>query len=157
MSHRRLFLGCFLLSLLVLLMVYYNLDHNNHDPDDQYILDHFEQFNMTKVMFTGVVTNVDKTNNTLFIHVSQSPNSIIKVSTTENLSTTQPGDSVEVYGLLTTRTHMTADNLLISSRWVSNLIYLRSLPAIPFALYLFFRSYRFNRKTFWFERRQKHA
>jgi hypothetical protein len=157
MNHRRFFLGCFLLSLLILLTVYYSLDHNNHDPDNQYILDHFEQFNMTSVTMDGVVTNVDRTNNTLQVQVTQSPKSTIIVSTTENVSTTQKGDTVEVYGVLTSRNHVTAEKLLISSRWASELIYVRSLPAIPFALYLFFRSYRFNRTTRRFERRQHHA
>lgn len=77
------------------------------------------------------------------------------VSTTESLDAAQPGDVVEVYGTLSSGTHMTAEKLLISEQWKDDLIYLRSLPAIPFALYLFFRTYRFNPDTRRFERRQK--
>jgi len=157
MSHRRFFLGCFLLSLLVLLMVYYSLDHNNHDPDFQYILDHFEQFNTTRVTLTGDVKYVDNTTRILIIQINQPLYSDLLVQTKENLNTTQQGDIVEVYGVLNSRNRMTADKLLISDRWASDLIYLRSLPAIPFALYLFFRTWRFNRNTHRFERRQKHA
>jgi hypothetical protein len=157
MNHLKFFIGCFLLSLLVLFMLYYSLDHNNHDPDFLYILDHFEQFNNTKVIVYGEVKNVDSFNNTLLIELNQPPKYLIFLSTTENISTTQQGDIVEVYGTLTSRTHMTGEKLLISERWAYDLIYIRSLPAIPFALYLFFRTYRFNRNTFRFERRMKHG
>jgi hypothetical protein len=138
-------------------MQYYSVDHNNHDPDDEYILDHFEQFNGTKVTMGGVVQHVDKANHTLLIELSQPPKYLILISTTENISTIQPGDVVEMYGTLTSRTQITAEKLLIFEQWKDNLIYLRSLPAIPFVLYLFFRAYRFNTTTYRFKRRQKHG
>jgi hypothetical protein len=138
-------------------MLYYSLDYNHHDPDTQYIFDHFEQFNGTKVMFTDEVKNVDKTNNTISIQIGSSPKSIILINTTENVTTIQQGDIVEVYGVLTSRNTMTAEKLFISERWKSDLIYIRSLPAIPFAVYLFFSTWRFNPSTRRFEQRQKHA
>jgi hypothetical protein len=156
MKHKRLILGIILILMLFTLMLYYSLDHNNHDPDPQYILDHFEQFNGTKVRFTETVTRVDSINNTFSIQLSPSPASII-IHTTENVSTIHQGDIVEVYGILTSRHTMTAETLLITERWQYDLIFIRSLPAIPFALYLFFSTYRFNPGTRRFERRQKHA
>jgi len=157
MTHKRFILGITLVFLLFMLMLYYSLDHNNHDPDARFILDHYEEFTTTKVHFDGVITNVDITNNTLRVQVTWSPEDIILVSTTESLNTTQQGDVVEVYGTLTSRNHMTAEKLLISEHWKYNLIFVRSLPAIPFVLYLFFRTWRFNPGTFRFERRKKHA
>jgi hypothetical protein len=157
MKHKRLILGIILIFMLFSLMLYYNLEHNNHDPETQYILNHFEQFNTTKVCLSGQVKNVDKTNNTILIQVNQTPQGIILASTTESLNTTQPGDIVEVYGVLTSRNSITAEKLLIYQRWKYDLIYIRSLPAIPFVLYLFFRTYSFNLDTFRFERRKKHA
>lgn len=79
------------------------------------------------------------------------------INTTEPSATAHPGDTIEVYGTLFDGTHMTADKLLISEKWKDDLIYIRSLPAIPFALYLFFRTYRFNPRSCWFERRKNHA
>ena len=157
MKHTRLILGIILILLLFALMSYYSLDHNNHDPDPKYIIDHYKQFNTTKVTLTGDVKNVDRTNHTLLIQLSSSPGDILLVSTTEPLNSTQPGDVVEVYGTLSSGTHITAETVLISERWKNNLIYVRSLPAIPFALYLFFSTWRFNRSTRRFERRQKHT
>jgi len=69
-------------------MVYYNLDHNNHDPDFQYILDHFEQFNTTGVTLTGEVKYVDNTTHLLIIQINQPPYSDLVVQTKENLNTT---------------------------------------------------------------------
>ncbi|MCJ7570279.1 MAG: hypothetical protein MUO82_00150 [Candidatus Thermoplasmatota archaeon] len=140
-------------------MIYYSFDHNNHDPDTEYILDHYEQFNNTKVTLIGEVKDVDRTNNTLLIQIGQSPPKgiILLISTTENLNTTQPGDNVEVYGVLTSKNSITAEKLLISERWAYSLIFIRSLPAIPFVMYLFFRTWRFNRNTYRFERREKHG
>lgn len=157
MKQQRLILGSILFLLLLSLMVYYSLDHNNHDPDTQYILDHFQHFNNTKVTLDGVVQHVDRTNQSLLIELRQPPQHLVLIHTTKNISTTQPGDIIEVYGTLTSRTEMTAEKLLIFEHWKDTLIYLRSLPAIPFVLYLFFRTYRFNLTTYCFERRQKHS
>ena len=158
MKHKRLIIGIILITLLFSLMLYYSLDYNNHDPDSQYIFDHFEQFNMTKITLDGKVKNIDRINNTLIIEIGHPPKSkILLMSTTENLNTTQQGDIVEVYGVLTSKNSMSAEKLLITERWKNDFIYVRSLPAIPFALYLFFSTYWFNPDTHRFERREKHA
>lgn len=157
MKHKRFIIGIILILLLFSLMLYYGLAHNNHDPDDQYILNNFEEFNMTKVTMGGKVKNIDRTNNTLLLELTQPPKHLILVSTTENLNNTQQGDLVEAYGILTSRNSISAEKLIIYQRWTYDLIFIRSLPAIPFALYLFFRTYRFNLKTCRFEWREKHA
>jgi hypothetical protein len=157
MKHQRLILGSILLLLLFSLMLYYSLDYNNHEPSTYYILSHYEEFITTNVIMAGVVQNVDTTNNTLLVQFDLSFEDSILVSTTEPLKTVQQGDRVEVYGNFTSQNQMTAEKLLIYEQWKYDLIFLRSLPAIPFALYLFFRSYRFNLGTRRFERRQKHA
>lgn len=157
MKHQRLILGSILLLLLFSLMLYYSLDHNNHDPDNQYIIDHWGEFTTTKVVLHAVVHEIDYTNNTLYIEISPFPQGIIQVTTTEPLTNAQPGDPAEVYGTFTGKNQMTAKKFLITELWKNNLIYLRSLPAIPFALYLFFRTYRFNTANYRFERRKKHG
>jgi hypothetical protein len=143
--------------LLLMLMSYYSLEHNNNDPDAQYILDHYEQLNITKVALTGEVKSVDSVNNTLVIQVNQLPRSLVMVNITNDVNRVQIGDILEVYGILTSRDTITAEKLLISERWKHDLIYVRSLPAIPFALYLFFRTWHFNPETRRFERRGKNA
>jgi hypothetical protein len=73
------------------------------------------------------------------------------------LNTTHPGDAVEAYGTLTSPTRLTAEKLLIIDGWESKLVVVRSLPAVPFVLYLFFRTWRFNPGSCRFERRRRHA
>lgn len=155
MYQKRFTFGLILVILLIGLMLYYSIDHNNHNPDPQYILDHYEDYFTTKVVFTGEVEKIILINNTLLIHVTSTSERIL-ISTTEPLKT-QQGDMIEVYGNFTSRTRMTTENLLINSRLGYDLIFIRSLPAIPFALYLFFRTYRFNPTTYRFERRQRHG
>ena len=65
-------------------------------------------------------------------------------------------DTVEVLGVLDSPKHVTAKKILLTPGWKNTLIYIRSLPAIPFALYLFFRAWKFNKREFRFERREKH-
>jgi hypothetical protein len=157
MKHQRLLLGILLLSILLSLLVYYNLEHNSHNPDPSYILDHPDEFINTKVLMSGEITTVDTTNQTLLVRVTNQPNGIIQVTTTEPLAQTQPGDVIEMYGTLTSRNQLNAESVLIFEQWKNTLIYLRSLPAIPFALYLVFRAYRFNIHTIRFERRKHHG
>ena len=140
-----------------MLMIYYSADHNNHDPDPQYIIDNIEQYKNIKIKITGEIKNVDINNKTLLIKLTYPLNHLILVNTRENISKAQQEDIVEAYGTLIDRTHMSAEKLLIIEQWQYYLIFFRSLPAIPFTLYLFFRTWRFNLKTYRFERRQKNA
>ena len=67
------------------------------------------------------------------------------------------GDAIEITGILDAEKHVTAEKIYILEQWKYNLIYIRSIPAIPFALYLFFTTWRFNKKTLRFERRNNNA
>ena len=69
----------------------------------------------------------------------------------------QDGDIVEILGILDGKNHVTAQEVLVSEQWKHDLIYIRSIPAIPFALYIFFRRWKFNGETFRFERRVRDA
>jgi len=155
MKHTRLILGSLLILLLFTLMLYYSIDRHNHEPSTYYILSHYEEFTTTNVQLNGVVHNVDSTNNTLLVRVDVSFKDGILVSTTEPLQTVHPGDQIELYGHFTSRNHLTAEKLLIYEQWNYTLIFIRSLLGVPFVMYLFFRSYRFNPDTWRFERRQK--
>jgi hypothetical protein len=155
MKHQRLILGILLLFLLLSLLMYYSMEHNHHNPEPQYILDHYEDFINTKVVLSGEITNVDRTNRTLLVQVTSSSDGIIQVTTTESLTQTHPGDVIEMYGTLTSNNQMNAESLLIFPQWKNTLIYLRSLLAIPLVLYLFIQAYRFNTDTLRFERRKQ--
>lgn len=157
MKHMRLLLGSILLFFLLSLMLYYSLNYKTLGSDLPYIPNFNKEFIPIKVRIEGVVTTVDSINHTLTVAIDPPLNTPIQVSTTDDLSTAHPGDMIEVYGLLTNRTQITAETLFITNQWNNTLIYLRSLPAIPFALYVFFRVYHFNTTTYRFERRNQHG
>jgi hypothetical protein len=157
MKHQRILLGILLFSILLGVMLYDTLNHNTYDPDSSYIITHADQFRDTNVTISGTVQSIDAVNHSFSIQITGSPHNILHVTTTNLPQTIHPGDTVELYGTLTNRTQMTSIQLLIYEQEPYNLIFLRSLPAIPFVLYLFFKTYRFNRKRVCFERRQRHG
>jgi len=156
MKHKRLILGIFLAIILTLLILYSGLEYNNYDPGIEYIFENFETYNNTKISFSGVIEEVNTTNQQITISIPRAPYLMeIKTDTIED--TMQKGDIVEILGVLDGKYHVTAEKILVIQQWKYDLIIIRSLPAIPFALYLFFRKWQFNKKTFRFERRNKDA
>lgn len=156
MKYKRLILGIILALILFSLMIYSNLEYNNNDPGIKYILQNFDNFNNTKIFFGGKIIEVNETNHEISILAPVRP-WLIKVKLPNSEELPQKGDIVEIYGVLDGKGHVTAEKILVTKQWEYDLIIIRSLPAIPFALFLFFRTWRFNRKKFRFERRTKDA
>lgn len=156
MKHKRLISGIFLAVILASLLLYSSLEYNNYDPSIEYILENFETYNNTKISFSGVVEKVNGTNQQITISIPRTPYLIeIKTDTIED--NMQKGNIVEILGVLDGKYHVNAEKILVIERWKSDLVIIRSLPAIPFALYLFFRTWQFNKKTLRFERRDRDA
>lgn len=137
-----------LLSLLSLfsLMIYGSVEHDKKDPDMDYILFHYEEFLGKEVHFSGKV--LDGMGNEYELKLIEAP--YTKINVTIN-ATLKKGDIVEVLGILDTQNHVTAKDYLVMKKWDYWLIFIRSLPAIPFVLYLFFKEWKFNVKKFRFE------
>ena len=156
MKHKRLLLGVFLGVILASIIIYSDLEYNNYDPNIEYIIENFDKYNNTKISFEGVIEKVNKTNKQITISISRTAYLIkIKIDTiTDNM---QKGNLVEVLGILNGKYYISAEKILVIEKWKSDLIVIRSLPAIPFALYLFFKTWRFNKKTYRFERRKPDA
>ena len=156
MKHKRLILGIFLAIILTLLILYSGLEYNNYDPGIEYILENFETYNNTKISFSGVIEEANTTNHQITISIPRTPY-LMEIKTDTIKDTMQKGDIVEILGVLDGKYHVTAEKILVIQQWKYDLIIIRSLPAIPFALYLFFRTRRFNKKTLRFEWRGKDA
>ena len=156
MKYKKIILGIILALILFSLMIYSNIEYDNKDPGIKYILQHFDKFYNTKIFLGGRVIDVNVTNHEISIHAPVRPWLInIKVPSGEELP--QKGDVVEAYGVLDGRGHVTAEKILAYTELEHYLVYVRSIPAIPFVLILFFRTWRFNIKKFRFERRIKDA
>jgi len=135
------------ISILLLLIIYTGIEHNKKDPDMEYILKNFEEFNNTEVTFVGKVISV--TNQSMEIKLIGAPYTCLSINV-KNVSA-ENGDIVEITGILDGREHVTAEKIIVSRGWKYDLIFIRSIPAIPFALYFFLRRWKFNFKKFMFE------
>lgn len=157
MKHKRLSLVIFLAMLLIFLMLYCSLEYNNKDPNINYILENFDKYNNTQISFVGDITEINETSQTITVEVQEPPFPRIEVKTNNIKDNLHKRDIIEIIGILDGRKHVTAEKIYISERWKNDLIYIRSIPAIPFVLFIFFIRWRFNRKTYRFERRSRDA
>ena len=157
MHHRNLITGIILIVIIGLLMIYSSIGHNVYDPDIDYIMENFEKYNNTQVSFTGEIIEINNISNNISIKILEPPYHKIIVNLNNTKENLNKGDYAEILGILNGKNHVTAEKILKIERWKHNLIYLRSLPAIPFALYLFFKTWKFNKETLKFERRKKNA
>lgn len=159
MKHKRLILGIFLTIILILLMLYSSLEHSKKEFDILYIFENYETYD-NKISFAGEIVDINQTSQILTIHLMEPPYSLKKIKT-HNIEFKEyipkKGDIVEILGTEDEENDVIAEKMLISQRWKHDLIFIRSLPAIPFAFYLFFRTWRFNRKTYRFEMRKQDA
>jgi|GEM_PF-1087495 hypothetical protein len=163
MKHTRKILGLLLLSLLIASMVY---SYKNYEQNDPYlqklnqIFTHPEHYNNTEISFIAEILSIDATNHTLRAFIQEKPYTYPQIQiNTQNLDiqNLQKGDLIDVITMYTGNSTFTATTFWRNEPWKDTLIYLRSLPAIPFVLYLFFRTWRFNKTTWRFERRNNRA
>ena len=165
MKYKRFIVGLFFILLLVLLMFYYNLEYDKNDPKIKkynHIFENFDEYNNTEISFYVQVKKINETHQKITASIQEYPYSypLIEINTHNidfSINTLKKGDLIEVTGILNGKNNVTAEKIFTQEQWKNDLIYLRSLPAIPFALYVFLRTWRFNRKIFRFERRKKDA
>ena len=138
------------------MLIYSILETNNYDPSIEYILENFENYNNTEISFKGVIEKVNTNDNQLRIIIPRTPY-ILDIKTDAITETMHPGNQIEILGILNGRYRVTAEKTLVVEKWKADLVIIRSLPAIPLALYLFFRTWRFNKKIYRFERRKSNA
>jgi len=159
MKYKRHILGLILIFILILVMLYSSFQYNKKEFDILYIFENYES-NGNKIEFSGEIVDIDIKFKNITIRLSEPPYSLKKIKI-ENIEFKEyipkKGDIVEILGKYDLDKNIIAEKILIYERWKYDLIFMRSLPAIPIALYLFFKVYRFNRKKFRFERRKKDA
>jgi len=152
----RLTIGSFIILSLAALMAFSSFGHEIYDPNIYHILENYEKYENTQVSFSGEVTFVNNPNN-ITVMSSEPPYPKVTLNPNNTELNLIKGDIIEVLGILDKPNHITAIKILKMESWTLNLVYIRSLPAVPFALYLFFKTYTFNRKTIRFERRKPRA
>ena len=142
----------FLLSSIV---IYYNLERENIEPNIVDMIKNYNNYKNSSILVSGEILKINISEKIMIIRPGNSPNSEIEIDFDKINIKAEKGDIAEIYGIYDGKYHITAKKINISPRWKYDLIYIRSIPAIPFVIYLFFRKWRFNFKKLIFERREK--
>jgi len=132
---------------LLSLMAYSYLEHDEKDPDMNYILTNHEKFEGKEINFCGRAEEIN--DSCIKLKLMEAPYTYINVTGVD--AGVKKGDVVEVLGTLKGVDEVKAEKVFVIKKLEYSLIFIRSLPAIPFVLYLFFKKWRFNFKKFMFE------
>ena len=163
MKHQRLVLGIPAVLILVLLMVYSAQEYAINSPQIkkyEQVFGSSEYHNNTAISFTAQIISVNQSNHTMRVSIQEEPYNYPRVEISmENLTSQslKKGDLIDVIGTVQGKNSVTVTKIWVDEPWKENLIYVRSLPAIPFVLYLFLRTWRFDFTTRRFQRRKKDA
>lgn len=158
MKKKPFFILILLISILVFLLLYSHAEFNNNDyPDSNYLFENYETFINTEIVFKAKVKTIDAANQTITANIEDPPYTVVEIHTTNIQTPLQKKDIIFIIGVMNGDKSVTAEKIFIQDPWNDYSIALCSVPAIPFVLYLFFRTWRFNRKTWLFERRHKNA
>jgi hypothetical protein len=163
MKYSRLILGVIAIIILILLMVYSAQEYDNNNPQIKKYKQVFlnaEYLNNTEISFKAQITAINQSNHTLRATIQEEPYNYPKIELyTEHLTIQdlKKGDLIDVIGTIQGKNKIAATQIWLDEAWKGDLVYLRSLPAIPFVLYLFFRTWKFDFSTWRFKRRTKDA
>jgi hypothetical protein len=163
MKFKRIILGLFAIFFLITLMFYCFQEHEKNDPQIKkykLLFNDSENYNNTVISFLAKIITVDKTNQTLYVFIQEEPYTYpsVKVNAGNlDIQNLKKGDLIDIIGIFDGKNQMIATKIWLNEPWKIDLIYLRSLPAIPFVLYLFLRTWKFNTTAWRFERRKKNA
>jgi hypothetical protein len=146
-------------------MIYSYLEYENNDVQIKkykQIFKNIQYYNHTEISFKAEIIKINKTDSTLLVFIQERPYTYphIEINIKNlniNASTIKKGDLIDIVGIIDGNNHIIVTKLWTNEQWKSDLIYLRSLPAIPFALYLLFKTWKINWKKLQFTRRNNNS
>ncbi len=147
----RAAIAVFSIIILLSLMTYSYIEHDDRDPYMAYIIENSERFRGKEIDFVGRVVSLNASS--VRLRLMEPPYSIINVGGEILNNSLHKGDVVEVLGIYEVD-NVTAEKTFVIKSFEYRLIFFRSLPAIPFVAYLFFKKWKFNFKKFMFEERE---
>jgi len=155
MQKNKFILIVLLIAFLVLMLFYSQVEFSKNDYSNyNYLFENFDRFNNTEITFKATIREIDQTNQTILVNVLDYPHTTVKVKTRSIDNQFHEDDMVFVVGILKGENTVFAEKILIRGLWDDPIIFISSIPAVPFVLYLFFRTWRFNWKTLMFEWRR---
>lgn len=158
MIPKKLFLVIPLVVLLVLVLLYSHIGFAENDyPNGNYLFEHAERFQNTEICFRANIYEINRSNQTILASIIDYPHSSVMITTQSIDPQLKEQDTIFVIGILNGDRSVSANKIVVKGLQDDDIIFISSIPAIPVVLYLFFRTWRFNTKTFSFERRKRHA
>lgn len=163
MKYKRLIIGLIIAIFFISMMIYSFQEFDKNDPNIKKLKLLFgssDYYNNTEISFRALIYSVNKTNHTLYVSIEEKPYDYPNIEINiENLDiqNLKKGDLIDVIGTLNGKNKMKATKLWLIEPWKENLIYIRSIFAIPFVLFLFLKTWKFNTKSWYFERRKGNA
>jgi hypothetical protein len=158
MKQKKKIIIIFLIILLIFLLTYSSLEYDKKNTQNtSKKFQNFEKYNNTELVFNAKIREINIVNHTISANIGDPPYTLIEIKINNFNSNFHKGDIIFVIGILDGKNHVTARTVFVNEPWNDYLEFIISIPAIPFVIYLFFRTWKFNKKTLLFERRQKNA
>ena len=163
MKYKRFILGISIILVLFVLMLYSYQEHDKNDVSVKkltQIFENSEKYNGTEISLSVWVTDINETSNSIRGTIQEKPYKypIVEIDAGNlNITNIKKGNLIDVIGIVDGKIHISATKIWLNEPWKADLILYRSLLAIPFVLFLFFRTWRFNINTLRFEQRKRDA
>jgi hypothetical protein len=139
-------------------MVYNNIQYeNNNYTSNTFILENYEKFNNTEIVFNAYIKEINNTNNIIKAKIGDPPYTLLTIETNDIINNLHKEDIIFVVGILNGKSYIRAEKIFVIDQFNNTIIILISILAIPYIIYLFLRNWKFNKKTFKFERREINA
>jgi hypothetical protein len=163
MKYTHLTIGIVTILILILLMIYSAQEYSANNPQIkkyEQVFGSIANSNNTVITFRAQIRSVNQSNHTVRVSIEEEPYNypqILIYTGNLELRGLTKGVLIDVIGTVQGKNQVTVTKVWVDEPWLENLIYLRSLPAIPFVLFLFIRTWKFDVTTRRFQRRRKDA
>ncbi len=148
MDYERILTGFSLILILLILCLYYNHYHEStlEYPSTDSILSNYPEGSIISVSGTAL-----RLNNNGFDLLDKNCKTEYKIITSEHVN---PGDNIQLIGVLGPSYTIKSTKMIVETAWSYEFVIQRSALALIFLVFIFFRYWKFDFKTFEFMRRK---
>ncbi len=111
----------------------------------------------SKILFVGEVIDFNERDNRLQVILQEPPFPQLEVLLSADGQVFERGDIVEIIGVIEGAYLVSARDIFLKQPLESVVAIVRSVPAIPILTYVFYKTWKFDRKDFLFLRRDSDA
>ncbi len=148
MDYKRILIGFSLILILLVLCLYYNNYHESilEYPSTDVILSNYPEGSTVSVSGTAI-----RLNNNGFDLLDKNGETEYKIISPEHVNL---ADNIQLIGVLGPSYTIKSTKMIVETAWSYEFVIQRSALALIFLIFIFFRYWKFNFKTFEFNRRE---